>query len=376
MHCCFYQSIYRFRKYVLTFFLFISFISVRCQIEYRSGYFVTNQDQTVKCLILHSDWRNNPTSFTCKLNETSEPNTKTISETKEFGFTDSYKFIRSIVDIDQSTDDIRELTYNRNPIWKKDSVFLKVLVEGKATLYSYEKGNLFRYFYKTQEREISQLIYKRFLTSNGIALENKSYQQQLLNDVKCSATTIKDVTKLTYKDNSLVRYFIEYLVCNGDGSQLSKLETYNKNTNVTAIIGIPLLSTTAATNVLAPTSPNFSFTKIGVELEYLMTDRNKWSFFIDPNIHLASRISFISMPFGFRHYFHLNNKSRLFLNLSIFGPFYSIEPKVFGLGVFPPFIGGGFSYDRFRIEARIPTSSDANALSSLMIGYNLSKKKK
>jgi hypothetical protein len=367
-------------RFTKTFVFLFSFLAcspaIFSQVKYESGYFITNDDQRTECLILALEWSNNPTEFSFKRDETGKPETKKIGQVKEFSLTGSSRFVRAVVDIDQSSDNLDELTSNRNPVWKKDSVFLRVLVGGKATLYSYTKGNMLRYFYNTEQKEITQLIYKRFLTGNGIAVENNSFQQQLFNDVKCPNATLKDVTKLMYKDNSLIKHFIEYLACYGDTGQVDKGYHAHKRKVVTLVLGVQLIAGVNKSSLLVPTADENTNKRIGVELEYFMGNRNKWSFFMDPNLNFVPNFFFISMPVGFRHYFHLGDQTRLFLNVSLFGPFYSPDAKIFGLGIYPPFVGGGVSYNRFRLEARIPTTSQASTLSTLTLGYNLSSNKK
>ncbi len=361
------------KKIVILFLMAFLAQTSYSQIRYQQGYYIDNNDQRIDCLIYGLEWYNNPTEFTIKLNDSSKPESKKISQVKEFSITGSSRFIRAVVDMDESTDNIDGLTNNRNPIWKKDSAFLRILVDGKATLYSYTKSNLFRYFYKTEQKEITQLIYKRFLTTNGIVAENNSFQQQLFNDVKCPKTTIQEVRKVRYKDNSLVKYFIGYLECNGESNQTTKPSTKKRNLTISAIIGRQLIRGGGSSFIGAPVIN--SFTQFGVELEYNLYSRNKWSFFIEPNIYTTSEVNFISIPIGLRHYFFINDDLKLFLNVSVFGPFYSPETKFIGVGIVPPFVGGGIAFKRFRLEGRIPVSSSENSLSTIMVGYSFYKKK-
>jgi hypothetical protein len=357
-------------KYLLFSFHFLVFCvsPVFCQTKFEKGYFITNEDQRIECLVYNSQWNDNPIEFFYKQGNEKELAIVKISEAKEFGIVGSIKFVREVLDIDQSTDDLSSLGNSRNPIWKKDTAYLKVLVEGKANLYSFQNGNLFRYFYKVEDKEVSQLIYKRFFLSSGVIAENKSFQQQLFNDVRCSSTTIKNATKLDYKENSLIKYFVDYLACNGDISQMNKARD-NRTKNITATVGTQLLS--------GLTSPNYSVIRLGVEFEQMLTNRNNWAFFVDPNLYISSNESLVFLPFGIRHYFHLNNHARLFLNLSLFGPYFSTSyaTQLSGFLIFQPFVGGGVAYNRFRIEARIPLSSVPNPASSITVGFRLFSRK-
>jgi hypothetical protein len=354
-------------KYLLFFFHLIVFSisSAFCQTKFEKGYFITNEDQRIECLVRNSQWINNPDEFFYKLGSEDVSSVVKISEAKEFGIVGSIKFVREVVEIDQSTDDPSSLSNSRNPIWRKDTAYLKVLIEGRANLYSFQSGNLFRYFYKVEGKEVNQLIYKRFFLSNGIIAENKSFQQQLFNDLRCTTTTIKDATKLDYKENSLVKYFVDYLACNGDTSQTNKLRN-NRTRNLTAIVGTQLLSG-------FPSDKN-SVIRLGVEFETMLTNRQDWAFLVDPTAYLVSTESLVVIPFGVRHYFNLSDKSRIFLNVSLIGPYFSPSSLLFGVTLLP-MVGGGFSYNRFRIEARIPTFNGLAPLSSITVGYRFFSKK-
>ncbi len=337
------------------------------QTSFENGYFVTNDNQRIECLIRNYHWDNNAKEFSYKISDQDESLLKKISDAKEFGIKGSFKFIRAIVDIDQSTDDPATLSTNRNPIWQKDTVYLKVLIEGKASLYSFQDGSLFRYFYNVDSKEINQLIYKRFFVASGVIAANRSFQQQLFNDLKCHGISLSDVTKLDYKESSLTKYFVDYLVCNGDISQLEKVRK-TKTKNITAVIGTQLLSRSAT---------GYSVIRIGVEFESILTTRKDWSFFVEPHAYLTSVGSLVFLPFGVRHYFHLNDRAKLFLNLSLLGPYFSLSnsTQLVGFLLLQPLVGGGFAYNRFRIEARIPVSEGLGPLSSITLGYRLFSKK-
>ncbi|MFM7854356.1 MAG: hypothetical protein ACKO96_21155, partial [Flammeovirgaceae bacterium] len=347
-----------------------SFSPTFCQTVFEAGYFITNNDERIDCLIGNYEWINNPTDFSYKFVGNDETLVKKIFEVKEFGIRNSYKFIRATVNIDLSTDDPRNLSTNRNPIWKKDTVYLKVLIEGKASLYSLQNGNLFRYFYNIDGKEINQLIYKRHFLSAGVIAVNNSFQQQLFNEVRCSTTQIKDVNKLAYKENHLTKYFIGFLACNGDMSQLNKVRK-SRIRNINACLG------TGTQFNLNSNSLNRSLT-LTVEFESFVTNKKKWSFFLDPTAYIISSGStLLLLSFGTRYYLRFNNRTGLFLNLSLIGPYVGIykTDQLFGVTILP-MAGVGFIYDRFRIEGRVPAINDAKLLTTLTVGYQLYNKKK
>ena len=114
------------------------------QISYEKGYFIDNANQKINCLIKNSDWKNNPTEFEYKLSEKGESKNATIRSIKEFGIDNSSKYIRSTVEIDRSSESVNFLSNDMNPNFNKETLFLRVLVEGKANLLEYVDSNLKR----------------------------------------------------------------------------------------------------------------------------------------------------------------------------------------------------------------------------------------
>lgn len=130
------------------------------------------------------------------------------------------KYKRFKVNIDRTSDNINILSTNKNPIWKEEILFLKLLIEGDATLYSYLQENLTRYFYETKNIKLEQLVYLKYLSdetnqeiysSTDNIKENNQYRQQLYNNVKCDNISESDLKKVTYRKSSLVKYFSKYI---------------------------------------------------------------------------------------------------------------------------------------------------------------------
>jgi hypothetical protein len=115
------------------------------QIEYEKGYYIDNNGQKTDGLIKNKEWKNNPDNFKFKVNEDSEASNKTIVTCEEFGVS-TIKYKRFIVNIDMSNPKkSSNLSESRNPEFIKDTLYLKVLVEGKASLYYYTDGNIERF---------------------------------------------------------------------------------------------------------------------------------------------------------------------------------------------------------------------------------------
>src|SRR5690606_26984065 len=133
---------------LLPFFLLCSVLAFS-QYHFEPGYFIQTDGEKINCLILNKDWKNNPENFEYRLTKNGETLNAGLNDIQEIAITKILKYIRAEVEIDQSLTNIGNLSTTRNPEWKKDTLFLKTLVEGQATIYYYMKDNLSAFIYNT-----------------------------------------------------------------------------------------------------------------------------------------------------------------------------------------------------------------------------------
>ena len=145
---------------------------------------------------------------------TPQGDTKTLwlKEMKEFGVGEDIKFARFIGLVDQSLNDEENLSLRNTPDWVKDTICLKVLIEGKAFLYRYRRGGNFqRFFFKTSNRDIEQLVYKRYrvLTSYGKSLikKNTFFRKQLSETFKCATPNSLAISEIDYELGDMIKVF-------------------------------------------------------------------------------------------------------------------------------------------------------------------------
>lgn len=355
--------------------LFISFKS-HAQASFQNGYFINNNDEKIVCLIKNEDWKNSPTSITLKYSENEQPVKKTIESVKEFGIKEEIKYKRATVNIDKSSESLGALDNNRNPTFKKEQVFLNVLVEGKASLYSYDGGNYQKFFFKTEDSTIEQLIFKIYLKEKDQIAENDSYKQQIFNNLKCQNISTKEIQNLKYRANKLGNLFIEYNKCAN-----APFSRYSVNNN--KIISKLSLKAGVKTSSLEinpeSTIYNMDFGnqlgfRIGLEAELIMPfHNNKWSLLVEPTYQYftstkeegfyTSEVYYhsIEVPLGVRHYMFLNKNSSLFIN-----GFFIIDYN----------LGSEYTSKRPTSTLDKSTGLDMEAGSNLGVGlgYNYNKK--
>ena len=321
-------------------FILTAILSLNCysQISFEKGYFVDNNNQKTTCLIKNIDWANNPTEFEYKLSKNNETKKLTIKLVKEFGVNNTSKYLRSIVKLDISINDINNLSKEKNPIFKEKELFLKVLIEGKANLYEYIDGNLRRYFYSKEASIIKQLIYKRYETNELSIGKNNRFRQQLWVHLKCAKFKINKIQNLKYNRDDLVKIFTAYDECHNNNVKkferkekrdlfnLSFRPRFNKSS-------LSINNTFSDFTISGIEGTGFGF---GIEAEFIFpVNKNKWAIAIEPTYQSfksektvdANNVSggiliteadynSIEIPLSLRHYFFLNNNSKLFVNIS------------------------------------------------------------
>lgn len=353
------------------------------QINFERGYFYDNENNKTVCLIKNIDWLNNPTEIKYKLSENSEIKTATIGSINEFGVSDLV-FKRFDVQIDRSSQQIKKLSYKRNPEFKNETLFLKQIVKGDSNLFIYVDGNFTTYFFNSNNKNITQLVYKKYLKTENIIAENNMFRQQLLNNLQCRSISYKDVKNLIYSKNKLSELFIKYNSCKGiyqeNEEKIDKKDLFNIYIRAGVNINSFKIPSRGFTN---PSSYEFDFGTIlgfqfGVEAEFIFPfNKNKWSVIVEPTYnhfksestslnYLPETVTFsyntFELPIGIRHYFFLNDTSKLFINASyvlIFdlnSEFTSARPGFeFSKGTNMSF-GLGYNYNnKYSIEARYDT---------------------
>lgn len=322
-------------------FLFTAILSFNCysQITFEKGYYIDNTNQRTNCLIKNFDWKNNPTEFEYKLSENSESKKTTIKSIKEFGIDNISNYLRTTVNIDRSSENINNLSNDRNPIFQEEELFLKVLVQGKPTLYEYVDGDLIRFFYNNNSSTIEQLIFKSYVTNENIIGINNKFREQLWVDLKCPNLKINEIKNLDYKINELVNFFVEYNKCNNQ-EYVNFTEKQKKDLfNLSIRPRINSSSLTIQNSNSDSRETNFD-NKIGfgfgLETEFILPfNKNKWAITIEPTYQsfksekttnlndgsggvLTANVDYssIEFPVGLRHYFFLNNNSKFFINAS------------------------------------------------------------
>lgn len=376
------------KKLLLIVFLGFFYCHTYSQVNFEKAYFIDNENVRTDCFIKNKDLYENPTTFEYKLTqEESVVKMGDIKNIKEFEISNTIKFVRNFVKIDVSTADLGQTKDVREPEWEEKTLFLKVLIEGNASLYEYKDKTVKRFFYKTDNLPLTQLIYKRYYLPNTNYIDlgvNNDFQQQIWQEMNCENQTLDTVLKLEYERKDLVNYFIKYNNC-----KKNSYIDYNKNISKGSFniklkggVNVSPYNNYEDAQRKVDYSGNELFLKYGGEFEYITPfNRNKWAFFIEltyqthkytevrtdkstfgPAFDITTEASYLKKSFfpfvGIRYYMFLKDNSKLFVNAGFF--------QTFGLG---------YNYnDKFNVETRY--SRIGLSEYSVVFGYTLFNNKK
>jgi hypothetical protein len=370
-------------------YLLLFFTSLMvAQNKYQKGYYILNDGTKVDCFIKNYDWKNNPTKIETKQTLDSQNKDIYIEECKEFSLENESKFIRKSVEIDISpSGDFNRLTNSEDPIFKNFKVFLKVLVEGKYSLYHFESEDISdRFFYKVDDSEIKQLIYKKYMNSDSgqtNVYTNESYKSELNRTINCPDNVSLKTSSLEYRKDNLSDFFINANACNGITSKNIVSKNKSVIVNFKPVVGINN-SMLNIYNKYGNISGSHDLSNeislsFGGEVEFILPfNNNNWSFYIQPTYNsyegsvtlyypqyinpyydVSSKLKYFNVPIAGRRYFHFSPQSKLFLNLGMNLTFFTDNSELevqrkdstfYGGNRFNFLLGIGYQYNKISIE--------------------------
>lgn len=321
-------------RFLAFFFLLLSGLNTFSQATFEQGYFIDNDDLRVDCKIMVPQWNRTPTEFFYKITDSAETKMAIPASVKEFGIGTTYKLISARVKIDISSDDENNPSEMKAPDWYEQTVFLMVLVEGKASLYEYDQTTIKRYFYKTKEQPINQLIYKIYRLKDDnleVIRTDATFRQQLWTHMNIRGSDVKSLENVDYTKSDLVRYFTEYDQKSGLPYfiQTRKKESPGFNLKITPGFNYTLFMV----KNLYFTQQNFDFPaqsgfRVGIEAELVIPYTHRTvSLLLEPTYHyynasqmsmgqeMAIRLQAIEFPIGVRYYLYFTRELRGFVNI-------------------------------------------------------------
>lgn len=301
---------------------------------FEKGYYIDNNNNKVECLINNLDWNYNPSQFEYKIEENAMPKTMMLSEFKEFSVGAEYKFVKATVKIDKTNDKIDSRSSLKAMNFVEDELLLRVRVEGKATLYSYNNGEYLRFFYSTATNQFVPLSYKVYYNlQESEYAKNETYKQELLNALKCESISQTDINRLQYSSSSLTDFFIKYNTCSGALTEKFVAKKEFDTFDFFAKAGVGIYSFSLDFAGYNADFDKKAFVRVSVEAEAnFSTSFKKWSVVFEPSYirynntytfnsvtKYQSKLDYtlIDLSFGAKRYVMLNKNTFLFVRGSI-----------------------------------------------------------
>jgi hypothetical protein len=198
--------------------------------DFKPGFVVKSSGDTLIGYIKSSNWRINPSKivFTSTLFNT-DTTVYTIKDINGFTCND-FIFVKRKVKIDIQPNELTELTQSNTtamraedaPTFKEDIVLLRVLVRGRASLYSYtEASGRSHYYLETDVSEIQELLNTMFEKSKyeagGATKHFVGYAQEYKNQLLTSLIGCKSITykqcDIDYKESELKKLVMKFNQC-------------------------------------------------------------------------------------------------------------------------------------------------------------------
>lgn len=334
-------------NYFMKFSVFILFIFVSVnsfsQNKFEKGYYIDNLSNKINCFIKNYDWRKNPDSFEIRDSNSSKITIISIADAKEVEIFNKVKFIRESLAMETSTDNIQNLSTVADLKFITKTIFLKIIIEGKNSLYKYESSDIpTRFFIKSSNNLIDWLVFKKYFNSeqNGAIVLNQSYKKQLYINANCSGITIDDVQKVKYDLADLKDFFTKINICQGEpvAASYQEIKVQYRFQPMVVLNNSGISLDFKNGNV----SGKYDFTKqyniaFGAAFEILLPFNNfNWSVFaeptynsykgnitiikefsVNPNYAVSVNYTFIQLPLGIRRNFYVNKTSNFYVDAAL-----------------------------------------------------------
>lgn len=242
----------------------------------KAGYYITANNETVEGYLQAKDFLK-PETVQFSVSQSGSYSPIDITNIKEYGIKNELKLQKHTVDIDIIS---TQESNSRNPLWDKRTVFLNVIIEGDASLYSYEGELGVRYFYgiKSKDIPIKQLVYRKYKSSPLIMSENVMFRQQLFNDLSCENQKSIEFSKASYNRDDLSYYVEQYNKCTFPTETIKYTSNNEKRVAVKYSVYIGFDSHTvgikSSENTIISTEDKNISPSIGIDLAMLIIKNN------------------------------------------------------------------------------------------------------
>lgn len=266
------------------------------QSSYKLGYIIDNTGSKREVEIRERNWSRNPSSIEYRSGNSGAIQLAEIADLREFGITrDAQLFVRGKVEIEQSPDNIAQLSSSSVPVFSTEIVWLRQLVAGDADLYYWSGNRLQRYFYRLRDGEILPLLHRTFKFNGNQVRQDNQFRATLASFMNCAGgTELPDPKSLEYDKEDLLEYVSTYNFCR-TGTQRVFSESDRSSITFALRLGVDGHTFNFSSFAAARFGDRILlFPTLGFEVEEVLDFTNrKWALFMGANyrsVHHSAKV--------------------------------------------------------------------------------------
>jgi len=181
-------------------FMAIPFLTF-AQTNFKPGYVVPTQGDTLKGYIDHKERNINPSGFSFKSSTNGQAQEYTLDNAIAYSINGAEAYERHEVRMSQSKEQLSDLSIGVDTTFKTDVVFLKVMQTGKnVNLYAYQDLLKKRFYIlphgETMPEELIRSKYLSRVNNSTVMVDNKYIRQLALLDSKIHSTETANPQRL------------------------------------------------------------------------------------------------------------------------------------------------------------------------------------
>ncbi len=199
---------------IITVIILFTILNITAQTNFRKGFVVTNNNDTISGFIDYKYWIYNPKSISFKKVNSEKVIKYLPSDIKSF-FVEKEYYKGGFVEIGRNYEDFGKIDNQRFLDYKKEALFLKYLVKGKLNLLSLKEigSDRVHFFVQTENQKVQQLVKKKYLTEKDgekISTFNNLYVGTLKLEMHDAPELFERITNTSLSYGSLTRLISDY----------------------------------------------------------------------------------------------------------------------------------------------------------------------
>lgn len=197
---------------------------LNAQDNFLPGYIIGNDGDTIYGEIHFADWEKSPIYIRFKPDPQSNEYKYRPLDILEFSVAGDF-YRSAVVEVEISPWDLQDLNKDASFSFRTDNVFLRVLVSGKKSLYTFKPNIGKEQFYLGEDNGYELLLYKAYIKDvdgHNNKVENNKFKGQLIYYLQDCPEIQQIVSNVKYFEKSLINVFIDYSRCIGQDFDIHK----------------------------------------------------------------------------------------------------------------------------------------------------------